>query len=82
MRIRSEDDRVGHSGPKLIGDVPLRFGPDFAHDPVPLAVGEARRILPAFDLALEAGVGPQMVAVRGDVQPVRIGTAGCARIMA
>ena len=59
--------------PSSVGDMTLRLGPDLAHDPVPLAVGEPRRIFPAFDLPFEAGVRPQMMAVRSHVQPVRIG---------
>ncbi len=73
MGVGREDDRVGHRRAQLFGDIGLRLGPDLVHDPVPLAVGEPRRILPAFDLAFEAGVRPQMMAVRGDVQPLGIG---------
>ena len=73
MGVGREDDGFGHRRPSSRGDMGLRLGPDLAHDPVPLAVGEPRRILPAFDLPVEAGVGPQMMAVRGEVQPLRIG---------
>ena len=58
---------------RALRDMALRLGPDFAHDPVPLAVGETRGVVPAFDLPVEAGVGPQMMAVRGHVQPLGIG---------
>ena len=51
----------------------LRFGPDLAHHPVPLAVREAGGVVPRLDLALEAGVGPEMMAVRGEMQPLGIG---------
>jgi hypothetical protein len=51
----------------------LRLGPDFAHHLVPLEVGEAGGVVPRLGLALEAGVGPQMVAVRGEMQPLGIG---------
>ena len=51
----------------------LRFGPDLAHHLVPLMVGQARGVFPAFDLAVEDGVGPQMMAVRGEMQPARRG---------
>ena len=73
MRVRRKDDGVGHSGTKLRGDVGLSLGPDFVHDPVPLAIGETGCVLPAFDLALEARVRPEMMAVSGDVQPIGIG---------
>ena len=51
----------------------LGFRPDLVHDPIPFAVGKARCVFPAFDLSLEAGVGPKMMAVRGHVQPRRVG---------
>ena len=60
----------GIAAAKLGGDMGLRLGPHLAHHPVPFAVGEPRGIVPAFDLPGEAGVGPQMMAVRGEVQPV------------
>src|SRR6185369_4827374 len=68
-----EDDRIRLSGPKLARDIGLRFGPDFAHHLVPLAVGEPRGVVPRLDLPVEAGVGPEMMAVRSEVQPSGIG---------
>ena len=61
----------GIAGAELGGDMALRFGPHLAHHLVPLAVGEPGGVLPAFDLSFEAGVGPQMMAVRGEMQPAR-----------
>jgi hypothetical protein len=51
----------------------LRFGPYLVHHLVPLAVGEPGRVVPRLDLAVVARVGPQMMAVRGEMQPVGIG---------
>ena len=69
MRIRREHDRRRIAAPQFVGDMGLRLGPHLAHHAVPLAVGKPRGILPAFDLPGEARVGPQMMAVRGEVQP-------------
>ena len=49
----------GIAGAELGGDVALRLRPDLAHHPVPLAVGQTGRVLPALDLPVEAGVGPR-----------------------
>ena len=68
MRVGREDDRIRLSGPKLGRDIGLRLGPDLAHHLVPLAVGEPRGVVPRLDLSVEAGVGPQMMAVRREVQ--------------
>ena len=73
MGVRRKDDRVGPAGTKLSRDFGLRSGPDLAHDLVPLAVGEAGRVVPRFDLSVEAGVGPEVMAVGREVQPVGIG---------
>ena len=73
MRVRREDDRVRHAGAKLGRDMALRFRPDLVHDAVPFAVGKAGGVIPAFDLPLEACVRPEMMAVRGHVQPRRVG---------
>ena len=51
----------------------LGFGPDLAHDLVPLAVGEPGGVVPGRDLPGEARVRPQMVAVRCEMQPLWIG---------
>ena len=73
MRVRRKHDRVRHCRTEFVRHMALRLGPDLVHDPVPLAVSQSRRIFPAFDLPFEAGVRPQMMAVGGHVQPVRIG---------
>ena len=77
MGVRRKDDRVGPAGAELSRDLALRLRPDLAHDLVPLAVGKPRGVIPRFDLPVEAGVGPEMMAVRGEVQPVGIGVRGC-----
>ena len=69
MGIGREDNRRAVAAAKLGCDVRLCFGPHFAHHPVPLVVGEPRGVVPTLHLAVEAGIGPQMVAVRGHVQP-------------
>ena len=57
----------------------LRLGPDLVHHLVPFAVGEPGGVVPRLDLALEARVGPEMMAVRGEVQPSGIGAEAAAR---
>ena len=80
--VGRKDDRVGLAGAELGGDIGLGLGPDLAHDLVPLAVGEPGGVVPRLDLALEAGVGPQMMAVRGEVQPLGIGAEAARRTAA
>ena len=82
MRVRGEDDRVRLPGAELARDLGLGLGPDLAHHLVPLAVGEAGGVVPRLDLPLEAGVGPEMMAVRGEMQPVGIGRQAAARTAA
>ncbi len=36
---------------------------------IPLGVGESRGVVPALHLPVETGIGPQMMAVSGHVQP-------------
>ena len=67
--VGGEHDRRGVVAAKLARDLGLGGGPYFAHHPVPLAIGEAGGVVPAFDLAIVTGVGPQVVAVRRHVQP-------------
>ena len=76
--LERKDDCAGVVGAKLARDIGLGLGPDLVHHLVPLAVGEPRGVIPCRDLAVEARVGPQMMAVRGEVQPVGIGAAGSA----
>ena len=79
MGVGREDDRGRIAAAKLGGDIGLRLGPDLAHDPVPFMIGEAGRIFPAFDLPLERGVGPQMMAVRREMQAVGRGATGSSK---
>src|SRR5437764_308115 len=50
----------------------LRLGPDLVHHFVPLAVREAGGVVPRFDLPLEARVGPKVMAMRREMQPLGI----------
>ena len=72
--VRSEDDRGWIATAKFGRDLGLRGRPQLAHDPVPLAIGKPRRVVPAFDLPVETGIRPQMMAVRRHVQTARRGT--------
>ena len=77
VRVGGEDDRVRLGGAELARDMDLRLGPDLVHHLVPFAVGEAGRVVPRLHVPVEARVGPEMMAVRREVQPRRIGAAGC-----
>ena len=68
--LRGKDNRRRVAGAKFDRDLGLCLGPYLAHHLVPFAVGKARGVVPSFDLAVETDVGPQMMAVRGDVQAV------------
>ena len=74
MRVGGENDRIRLSRRKLARDLGLGLGPNLAHHLVPLAVGEARGVVPRLHVPIEAGVGPQVMAVRGEVQPVGVGS--------
>src|SRR4051812_15559845 len=78
MGVGREDDRVGHAGAELRGDFALSFGPNLAHDLVPFAVGEPRGVLPRLELSVVAGVGPQMMTVRREMQALGIGVQALA----
>ena len=67
-----EDDRRRHVRPELARDVVLRFRPDLVHHSVPLAVRKPSGVVPGLDLPFEARVGPQMMAVRREMQPLGI----------
>ncbi|MNC29706.1 hypothetical protein D3C75_779690 [compost metagenome] len=54
----------------------LGFGNDLAEHQIPLAVGEAVGLGPGLDLGVETGVGPQMMAMGGEMQPLGIQTQG------
>ena len=64
--------RIGQS--QFAGDVALGFGDDFAEHPVPFVIGQPCRVVPRLDLSGIAGIGPQVVAVRSEMEPVRRGT--------
>ena len=70
MGVGGEDDRGRIAAAELDGNLGLGFAPQWEHHMAPLAIGESGGIIPALDLAVKAGVGPQMMAVRGDVQAV------------
>ena len=55
------------------GDMLLRFGPDGTHDLGPFVIGQHRRVFPGRHMAVMARVGPEMVAMRGKMQTIRIG---------
>ena len=63
---------------KLCSHLGLRGGPDLVHHPVPFAVGEPRRVVPRLHLPVETGIRPEMMAVRREVQPRRIGGEAAA----
>ncbi len=64
------------SVPSSARDIRLRLGPDLAQDLVPFVVGQTGGVVPRLGLAVEAGVGPQVMAVRGEVQALGIGGRG------
>ena len=68
----------GMSGPELGRDLALGLGPDLVHHLVPLAVGKPGGVVPRFDLPVEARVGPEMMAVGSEMEPVRIGAEAAA----
>ncbi|MNI50190.1 hypothetical protein D3C73_1048360 [compost metagenome] len=70
--VGGEDQPVGRGQAQFAGDVALSLGDDLAEDQVPFAVGEAIGLGPGLDLAVEAGVGPQVMAVGGEMQPFGI----------
>src|SRR5690606_16210800 len=59
---------VGRGQAQLARDVALSLGDDLAEDQVPFAISETVGLGPGADLAVEAGVGPQVVAVGGEMQ--------------
>ena len=72
MSVRREHHGVRNASAQFCRNMTLRLGPDLVHDAVPFAVGETRRIFPAFDLAFEASIRPEVMAVRGELEPLRI----------
>ena len=73
VRVRGKYDRIRAAGAELGGDIGLRLGPDLVHHPVPFVVGQPRGVVPRLGLSVEAGVGPEMVAVRGEMEPLGVG---------
>ena len=71
VRVRREHDAVRRWQFQLRRDIGLRLRPDLAHHAVPFVIRQTRRVVPRFLLPLEAGVGPQVMAVRRKVQPLR-----------
>src|SRR5690349_2200976 len=72
MRVGCEDQGIALTGPELASDMALRLGPHLVHHLIPLAVGEAGGVIPCLDLSFEAGVRPEVMAVRREVQPLGI----------
>ncbi len=70
--VRRKDDGGGVAAAELARHMALRLGPDLVHHLVPLAVGETGGVVPGVGLPGEAGVGPQMMAVRREMQSVRV----------
>jgi hypothetical protein len=82
QREQPHDEAVGvgpkgdRRGVRKVEDsrhMPLRRRHDLAEDRLPLAVGETGGIEPALLLRREGDVGPEVVAVGGEMQPLRIG---------
>ena len=78
MRVAGEHNGIGLVRAELGGDVRLCLRPDLAHDLVPLAVGKGRGVGPRLHLPIEAGVGPQVMTVRGEVQSAGVGAQTAA----
>jgi len=81
MGIGGEAERRGIGQLQFIRDMLLRFGPDRPHDPVPFVVRQRRRVLPGGKMTGMAGIGPEMMAVRGEMQAVGIGRQGSGKQM-
>jgi|GEM_PF-6302592 len=74
MGVWCENQAVGRGQAQFARDVSLSLGDDLAEDQVPFAIGETVGLGPGPDLAVEAGVGPQVVAVGGEMQALGIKT--------
>jgi hypothetical protein len=59
----------------------LRLAPNRTHHLIPFVIGKRGCILPCFHLTRKARIGPQMVAVRCEVQPVGIRRQGAGKEM-
>ena len=70
MGVRSEHQGARIGQPEFGRDMRLGRGPDLAHHPLPFAVGKAHAVLPGGELADIGGIGPQMMRMRGEVQPL------------
>ena len=78
MRVRGEGDRIRLSRPELGRNLGLGRGPDLVHHLVPFAVGEEGGIVPRLQMPFEARVGPEVVAVRREMQSLGIGIQASA----
>ena len=72
VSIWREHDGVGLTRSELSRDLGLRGGPHLAHHLVPFEVGEQGRILPRLHVTIEARVGPEVMAMGREMQPLRI----------
>ena len=73
VRVWREGNRRWIGQAQFARDVALRLTPNRPHDVAPFQVRHTGRIFPSRRLTIETGIGPQMVAVRCKMQPVRIG---------
>ena len=73
MRVRRKAEGRGIRQVELIRDMLLRLRPDRSHDPVPFVVGQNSCIVPSCHMSVTACIGPEMMAVGSEMQPLRIG---------
>ncbi|MNN66967.1 hypothetical protein D3C81_1825720 [compost metagenome] len=74
--VGGEDQAVRRGQVQFPRHMLLGLGNDLAEDQLPLAVGEAVGLGPGLDLGVEAGVGPQVMAVGGEMQSLGIEAEG------
>ena len=74
--VGGEHHRVRRRQVQLAGDVRLGLGDDLAEDQVPFPVRELIGLDPGPQLAVKTGVGPQVMAVRREMQPLRVQRQG------
>src|SRR6185503_18502860 len=70
MRVWREHDLVGLGKMQMTGDMLLRFGQHLAEHLVPLAAGQAGRVVPVGELCRARYIWPRVMAVRGAMQPI------------
>ena len=73
MGVRREGNRGGVWQIQFARDMPLRFTPDGSHHFFPFVIGQRCSVLPGLNLAIQTRVRPKVVAMRGEMQPVRSG---------